>query len=221
MKLPFRPSKKKKLHAAAVRRVRDADYTDEPNVKLSSAFVVVLVLHVVAVGGIYAFNALKAHQPASYEETDTPPPVGAKSVADATPSPQTETAAAADTTAAATPEPELTYRVRGGDTILRIASAYGVSAEQVIKLNDLEDKGGIHVGEILDLPSGAVAPTPRPRGLADSGNIYTVVRGDTPQRIARKLHVGYEDLIRLNNIEDPRRLRIGSKLKVPTRRAEA
>ena len=37
--------------------------------KLSSAFVVVLVLHVVAVGGIYAFNALKAHQPAAFEET--------------------------------------------------------------------------------------------------------------------------------------------------------
>ena len=219
MKLPFRARKKNKLHAAAVRRVRDADYTDEPNVKLSSAFVVVLVLHVVAVGGIYAFNALKAHQPASYEETDTAAPA-TKSVADATPSPQTDTAAA-ETTAAATPEPALTYRVRGGDTILRIASAYGVSAAQVIKLNDLEDKGGIHVGEILDLPSGAVAPTPRPRGLVDSGNIYTVVRGDTPHRIARKLHVGYEDLIRLNNIEDPRRLRIGLKLKVPIRRAEA
>ena len=58
--MPFRPPKKRKLQATAARRVRDADYTEEPNVKLSSAFVVVLVLHLVAVGGIYAFNALKA-----------------------------------------------------------------------------------------------------------------------------------------------------------------
>ena len=64
MNLPFRPPKKKKPQAAPrARRPREADFTEEPNVQLSSAFVVVLVLHVVAVGGIYAFNALKAHQP--------------------------------------------------------------------------------------------------------------------------------------------------------------
>ncbi len=58
MNLPFRPPKKK-LQAATVRRAREADFTEEPNVKLSSAFVVVLVLHVVAVGGIYAFNIME------------------------------------------------------------------------------------------------------------------------------------------------------------------
>ena len=39
------------------------DYDDdEPTTRLSSAFFVVLILHVVAVGGIYAFNSIKAHR---------------------------------------------------------------------------------------------------------------------------------------------------------------
>jgi LysM repeat protein len=211
MNLPFRPQNKKKLQAATVRRAREADFTEEPNVKWSSAFVVVLVLHVVAVGGIYAFNALKVHQPPAFEETETPPP------------PATQTVAGTQADAPASPAPPAYYRVKSGDTILKIATAYGVSAEGIIDLNDLRDTGGIHVGQDLKLPSGATqaasqSVAPGPAMPRDSGNVYTVVRGDTPVSIARKLHVLYDDLIRLNKIEDPRRLKIGMKLKVPMKR---
>jgi hypothetical protein len=58
------------------------DYDDEPQTKLSSAFVVVLILHVVAVGGIYAFNSIKAHRvareaafPAAAQSGPKPVPV--------------------------------------------------------------------------------------------------------------------------------------------------
>jgi LysM repeat protein len=79
------------------------------------------------------------------------------------------------------------------------------------------------VGQDLKLPSGATqaasqSVAPGPAMPRDSGNVYTVVRGDTPVSIARKLHVLYDDLIRLNKIEDPRRLKIGMKLKVPMKR---
>ena len=60
---------KKKLRAAGPRsaaKYAEEDYSaEEPNVKLSRAFVVVLLLHVVAVGGIFAFSALKDQQPGS------------------------------------------------------------------------------------------------------------------------------------------------------------
>jgi LysM repeat protein len=220
MKLPFRPPKKKKLQATTARRAREADFTEEPNVKLSSAFVVVLVLHIVAVGGIYAFNAIKAHQPATYEETADNPqpaaPVQTQPVASA----QANTPAAPATAPAA---PQY-YRVKSGDTIARIASAYTVSAESLISLNDLEDIGGIHVGQELKLPAGAVIPAdapvaPKVAPVKDSGNYYTVKSGDTPVSIAHKLHVVYDDLIKLNRIEDPKKLKIGSRLKVPMRRS--
>ncbi|HEX4083754.1 MAG TPA: LysM peptidoglycan-binding domain-containing protein [Chthoniobacteraceae bacterium] len=224
MKLPLRRSPKKKtLQAATVRRAREADYTEEPNVKLSSAFVVVLLLHLVAVGGIYAFNALKSRQNSSFEEAD--------SAAQATPA---QSAAAADAqstpapTAAAAPAPTHLYRVRSGDTIARIALAHDVNADEIINMNaSIRAEGGIHVGEELTLPGGAASSTPAPAAddaaphtvaLRDSGTTYTVMHGDTLVSIARKLHVGFDDLMRLNKIEDPRKLKIGLKLKVPARR---
>jgi LysM repeat protein len=93
-------------------------------------------------------------------------------------------------------------------------------------MNNLKEQGGIHVGEELKLPAAAVPAddqpdTPKPVALKDSGATYTVVHGDTPVGIAHKLHVGYDDLIRLNKIEDPKKLRIGMKLKVPAKHPEA
>jgi LysM repeat protein len=216
MKLPFRPPKKKTLKATTARRPREADFTEEPNVRLSSAFVVVLILHIVAVGGIYAFNAIKAHQPPGYEDTETAsaPPAAAQPLA----STPTDVAPAAP---AAPPEP-IYYRVKSGDTVVKIATTYGVSAGDIVDLNNLRTTGGIHVGEQLKLPPGAALPQSEPvktvTALRDSGITYTVVHGDTPVSIARKLHVLYDDLIRLNNIADPRKLKIGLKLKVPMKR---
>src|SRR5881394_2561416 len=68
MRLPsLFPSKK--LRATTARRSLgvpdEMDYEEmsEPNMKLSRALLIVLVLHVVAVAGIIAFNAIKSRQP--------------------------------------------------------------------------------------------------------------------------------------------------------------
>src|SRR5213594_2077957 len=57
----------KKLRAATARRASAAtgmDFEDipEPNMKLSRALLIVLLLHVVAVSGIIAFNAIKTRE---------------------------------------------------------------------------------------------------------------------------------------------------------------
>jgi LysM repeat protein len=56
---------------------------------------------------------------------------------------------------------------------------------------------------------------------AHSGKVYTVVKGDNPVTIAKKLKVSYDDLIALNHIENPRKLQIGQKLLVPTKTTNA
>lgn len=67
-KLPSFPRRKKTLRAATARRSFGAstemDYEEmsEPNMKLSRALLIVLVLHIVAVAGIIAFNAIKTRQ---------------------------------------------------------------------------------------------------------------------------------------------------------------
>src|SRR6187455_1042185 len=78
-----RPSRKlppQKLQArvrASVASTADAYDDEEPQTKLTSAFVVVLILHVVAVGGIYAFNQIKA----SRRIVDAPAATGSAAVA--------------------------------------------------------------------------------------------------------------------------------------------
>src|SRR5947207_15640320 len=75
--------RRKKLRAATARRSAGAaaemDYAEipEPNIKLSRALLIVLLLHVVAVSGIIAFNAIKTRErafvpPTSTETENTP-----------------------------------------------------------------------------------------------------------------------------------------------------
>ncbi len=62
--------KRKKLQASTARRARalglpdgmDYEEMSEPNMKLSRALLIVLVLHVVAVAGIIAFNTIKTRE---------------------------------------------------------------------------------------------------------------------------------------------------------------
>jgi LysM repeat protein len=42
-----------------------------------------------------------------------------------------------------------------------------------------------------------------------------VEAGDSPAKIAQKYGVKVEDLMKVNNITDPRRLRVGQELVIP------
>lgn len=92
MKIPKLPLRKK-MRASTARRSAgsfdEMDYEEmsEPNMKLSRALLIVLVLHVVAVAGIIAFNTIKSRQgtlstvavpatPAKVEATQPVPPKG-------------------------------------------------------------------------------------------------------------------------------------------------
>jgi hypothetical protein len=65
----------KKLSAATARRASaasagmDFEGIPEPNMKLSRALLIVLLLHVVAVSGIIAFNAIKTRERAFVPQT--------------------------------------------------------------------------------------------------------------------------------------------------------
>jgi N-acetylmuramoyl-L-alanine amidase len=52
-------------------------------------------------------------------------------------------------------------------------------------------------------------------GSGDTVKTYVVQKGDSPAGIAKKFKVSYADLLRTNNIEDPKKLQIGQKLLIP------
>ncbi|MDQ6912242.1 MAG: LysM peptidoglycan-binding domain-containing protein [Verrucomicrobiota bacterium] len=169
MKIPKLIISRKKLRATTARRSLtsgDMEFEEmsEPNMKLSRALLIVLVLHVVAVAGIIAFNTIKSRQGAF------PPPVISSSPAKAS---ATAPPAKAETvTAASSPPAKAT------------------------------NKDDANIPKAMPVNS-------------ENGNFYTVVKGDSPVKIAKKLKVSESELLSVNHIDDPRKLQIGQKLIIP------
>jgi LysM repeat protein len=177
MKIPqfFRHQK---LRAATARRASAAsagmDFGDipEPNMKLSRALLIVLLLHVVAVSGIIAFNAVKTRE-SSFVPAASPNPED--NVANATGSPV------------------------HADVVKPRAA---VPQKEIAPRNDPK-------------PSHSASKDEHAKTPSSSGKTYVVKKGDNPVTIAKRLKISYDDLIALNHIEDPHKLRIGQKLLIP------
>ena len=178
--------KRKKILAATARRASAAsagmefDGIPEPNMKLSRALLIVLLLHVVAVSGIIAFNAIKTRErsfvPPALAETENKP---AKTAATAnqtvneklrTATAETETARHTDVRPSHPPlvkeEPAKkvsssgkTYVVKKGDNPVIIAKKLKVSYSDLIALNHIEDPRKLHIGQKLLVPETANSKT--------------------------------------------------------------
>ena len=68
---------------------------------------------------------------------------------------------------------------------------------------------------VANLPAAQKTSAKPQAKVSDSGKTYVVAKGDSPVTIARKFKVSYDDLLALNHIDDPRKLKIGQKLLIP------
>ncbi len=193
MKIPKLLTRKKKLNASTARRSRslglpvEMDYEEmsEPNMKLSRALLIVLVLHIVAVAGIVAFNTIKTRETSAV-------------------------AASTETTTPAAIEPDLApVAPAAATTTAPSAVASAVSADRGNALRTAHATAGAAAA-----PNDSAAAATKST-VQDSGKVYTVVKGDNPVTIARHLKVSEADLLELNQITDPRKLQINQKLRIP------
>ena len=150
-------SRKKKLRATTRRAsASGADFEDlsEPNMKLSRALLIVLLLHVVAVAGIIAFNAIKSRQGGL-------PVVNSNHVtkvssnheeAKATPSSPAKPAKKAKTNDSI-PEGGKVYIVAKGDNPVTIAKKFKVSYDDLLATNHIDDPRKLKVGQKLIIPA--------------------------------------------------------------------
>ncbi|MEY2503005.1 MAG: LysM domain [Verrucomicrobiota bacterium] len=178
----------KKLRATAARRSLggpdEMDYEEmsEPNMKLSRALLIVLVLHVVAVAGIIAFNTIKSRQGV------VPPVATAKTTAPA--SAQKSTATTAATSESTKPRDEMakvpvkeerkaipvkpiaentpkaetnkkTYVVAKGDTPVSIAKKFKITSDQLLSVNNIEDAHKLKIGQKLVIPAPKEKAAPK------------------------------------------------------------
>lgn len=181
---------RKKLRTATARRSMgmpdEMDYEmSEPNMKLSRALLIVLVLHVVAVAGIIAFNTIKTHQP-------PPPRPATVSNSPAAPAPSTPSA-----DAKSEPSP----------AAMTVADSTAVRHEQP---KPATPKASASVDQ-----KTKTAAESKPATSPEAGKVYVVAKGDNPASIAKKFKISQEALLAINHIDDPKKLKIGQKLLMP------
>ena len=111
-----------------------------------------------------------------------------------------------------------TYTVEPGDTLSEIAQRSETSVRAIMAENDLASPHDIRVGQSVRLPHEGTAPTTEAASVtptAPSTGTYTVALGDTIGHIALRLGVRRSELIALNGLVNPNRIRLGQKLVIP------
>ncbi len=240
-----RPKKILKASARAARPAMDDYDAEEPTTKLSSAFIVVLILHVVAVGGIYAFNSIKASRrdrevTTSALEPAAPVAAQSNSANAAMTSPSTLGAAPSGSAESVAPVPAVVstksagsrqYQIQSGDNLTKIAFAFKVTTAEIMAANQLKEGAVLHPGKTLTIPAArtptkTVAETPKTKvKVSDvpptktTPGFYTVKSGDTLTSIARSFGLTTVELSKANKITDPKKLQLGQVLKVPPRKS--
>lgn len=248
-----KPMNKLQAHANRLTHSAYDDY-EEPTTKLSTAFVVVLALHVVAVAGIYAFHSIKAKR----READgtavaakTVAPVPAVAAASAVP-PVTQKTAAAPASAApvatapapAAPSASGAQKTSGLGATAKTENAAShlpapsgpsavipaqktpaqpaQTAQTAPPRTPASNTAGTSVAAkaqppaVTPIKAVAVVPAVQPvAAVVSAQKTYTVAKGDNPVAIAKRMNVSYEEMLKLNKIDDPKKLQIGQTLKMP------
>jgi nucleoid-associated protein YgaU len=173
----------KKMLAATARRASgasagmDFESIPEPNMKLSRALLIVLLLHVVAVSGIIAFNAIKTRErafvPPTSTETENKPADTAQTANHATNDKARVPAAQKENDHQHEPKPShspgkdeqktplssgKTYVVKKGDNPVGIAKKLKVSYNDLIALNHIDDPRKLQIGQKLLVPKPMTNP---------------------------------------------------------------
>ncbi len=190
VRMPLRRPPQRPRPSAAPLRARAAtvdetyddeeDYAseEEPNMKFTHALFVVLILHIIAVGGVFAFNWMKTKQG---PETA---PVAKVPAAEKTVEPTAKTEAAPKPVAAKPAHIEgwtgKTHTVEPGDTLTHIASSYKISVGLIEKENEITSYSLLRVGQVLKIPgTEKVAKTEAPKS-GTTKEAFLATKTETP-----------------------------------------
>jgi LysM repeat protein len=244
-------------------------------ISFTTAFILVLAIHVAGVGGIFAFSKQKpktaapakteavAQKPAAPKSdalarnewpqpeskpkvVATPAPVK-KQIAESKPAPKVEqktamahiaakpnqaTAMAAIAKAAINPKPStpksddsekkkafLATRTESKPiTETRQAIPVAPTTTPLVASNTEAAAPITPAPVAVSKPVETIQPAPVAKAApsAPRPSEYTLAAGDNLYMVSRKLQVSYNALMQANGLSDPRQLRVGQKLKVPT-----
>lgn len=108
----------------------------------------------------------------------------------------------------------ITYTVQRGNTLSQIASAYGVTVEHIVELNNIQDPNLIYPNEKLRITESENTNLNPISQSSSRDYTYIVQRGDTLWKIARQYGVSVRYIVRLNGITNPNLIFPGRILKI-------
>lgn len=107
------------------------------------------------------------------------------------------------------------YTVQSGDTLAVIADRFGVTLEDLIAFNNIQNRDLIEVGQVLLIPAGT---TPVETGVLETVNTATARArpGETVADVVRRLNQEPQVITALNSLPLTARLFPGQPIALPT-----
>jgi membrane-bound lytic murein transglycosylase D len=105
----------------------------------------------------------------------------------------------------------MTYKVRQGDSLDKLAKQYGTTSANLALLNGFENNRSLRVGQLINVPTGSSTGSKAKK--AASILMYVVKAGDTLWDIASAFRCSVEEIVRLNNLTSLK-LSVGDRLKI-------
>ena len=112
-----------------------------------------------------------------------------------------------------------THVVQRGESLFRIAQAYGTDVSTLAQLNNITNTWQIYAGQVLVLPGAASAAAPVEAAAvpvaaepAVAAQTHTIGRGETLVSIARAYGISANALAQQNNITNPNLIYAGQQL---------
>lgn len=113
---------------------------------------------------------------------------------------------------------ETQYQIKQGDTVYSIARQYNLSAQEVLRVNNISDPTEIGIGTSLVIPgvdaSLLPATTAPPVTTAATARSHTVRKGDTYFNIAKRNDLSVAELLGINGRDVSGILRVGDVLQL-------
>ncbi len=104
------------------------------------------------------------------------------------------------------------YIVQEGDNLGKIAWQFGITLQELLDANDLEDHNDYHVGQVLVIPSSGCSSDTTTCG----SQTYTVQEGDNLGKIAWQFGITLQELLDANDLQDHNDYHVGQVLVIPS-----
>lgn len=114
---------------------------------------------------------------------------------------------------------QTTYTVVAGDTLFSIASAYGITVDELATANNIDPNGLLTPGQALIIPAAGtvtVQPTVVGQPTTTAGErVHIVQAGENLFRIGLRYGFTVAELAAYNNIANPNYISVGQTILIP------